>query len=213
MNKIKISLYDDILTVSKILLKNGNEHTIYADGIGLVEHESRLDDLLGKNSDGINNIKIGDKFYHLKYAGQYIEWEVVEILENDELIMYSTKILEAIAFNDDCYNLKYKNSKIEKWCKSIKNNVFIPRKNQVSKWYPTEKLRQCSGTKRAIETGLCVDYYTRTSPYWINDEILASTLYNHVGSVQTSGEFIYTSTNYPHVGARPAIRLKYTELF
>lgn len=213
MNKIKISLYDDILTVSKILLKNGNEHTIYADGIGIVEHESRLDDLLGKNSDGINNIKIGDKFYYLKYAGQYIEWEVVEILENDELIMYSTKILEAIAFNDDRYNLKYKNSKIEKWCKSIKNNVFIPRKNQVSKWFPTEESRQCYGTKHAIKNGLFVDFCTKTSLYWLNDESLESKPCNVVGFVLTSGAFHYNSTHASSIGARPAIRLKYTELF
>lgn len=230
MDKIKINQHEDILTVSKMLLKNGNDHMVFRDGIKLIGNNEVIDNICKTKvkmpeigplffrsfDDNIKRVfepHVGDKINYLKYAGQPIEWEVVEKRENRELIMCSTKILEAIAFNDDYHNNEYKNSKIEKWCKSISNNVFIPRKKQFFKWYPTDELRRCCGTRHAIENGLYVNDDTQTSSYYTNDKNPASNWYTNVGSVHTSGAFNYHNTYNSAIGARPAIRLYVAELF
>lgn len=221
MKKITINNEEDLLIVSRILIKNGNEHKLYKDGIELIEHkdfEISLDEtrfkplkacFLGKDGGWITRGIIGDKFKYLSYSNQPIEWEIVQILDNDEIIMYSTKILETMAFREKFDN-NYENSDLKKWCKKIGKNVFIPRAKQIKKWYPSENLRQCEGTTHAINNGLYVDSKIGKSRYWTSTP--ESLLDSYVYFVFTSGVFGYSRVLDSTVGVRPAIRMKLSEI-
>lgn len=155
----------------------------------------------GLTCESVRDLKIGQFFFWNSYKGAPIKW-----LKVSKCRAISAYILDNMAFGD---NNNYATSNVRKWCNNLRagygineDDIYIPSKKEIIRWFPTEELRKCDYSEEAKARGI-----DDGKPWYLLRTAIQDSSCN-VRVVDSSGMFNAWGTHSSGVGVRPVLKIE-----